>query len=51
VVEQFALTDIAIGVRVERDHVKPSWAGTPPRLGSSGKGTAGDGVAQDTAGR
>jgi len=47
VVEQFAFTDIAIGVRVERDQVKPSWAGTPPDW-QLREGTAGDAVKQDT---
>ncbi len=47
VVEQFAFTDIAIGVRVERDQVKPSWAGTPPDW-QLREGTAGDAVTQDT---
>ncbi len=30
VVEQFAFTDLAIGARVDRDMVKPSWPTTPP---------------------
>ena len=30
VVEQFHFTDIAIGVRIDRDMVKPTWASTPP---------------------
>jgi sigma-E factor negative regulatory protein RseB len=46
-VEQFAFTDIAIGVRVERDQVKPSWPGTPPDWQLK-EGSAGDAVAQDT---
>jgi sigma-E factor negative regulatory protein RseB len=29
VVEQFAFTDIAIGGRIGREHVKPTWDGTP----------------------
>ncbi len=47
VVEQFAFTDIAIGVRVDREQVKPSWAGTPPDWVLK-EGSAGDAVAQDT---
>jgi sigma-E factor negative regulatory protein RseB len=46
-VEQFAFTDISIGARVERDHVKPSWPGTPPDWQLK-EGSAGDAVAQDT---
>jgi sigma-E factor negative regulatory protein RseB len=30
VVEQFAFTDVAINVQLDRDMVKPSWAATPP---------------------
>ena len=30
VVEQFAFTDLAIGARVDRELVKPSWPTTPP---------------------
>jgi sigma-E factor negative regulatory protein RseB len=30
VVEQFHFTDIAIGARIDRDMVKPTWASTPP---------------------
>jgi len=47
VVEQFAFTDIAIGARVERDQVKPSWPGTPPDW-QLREGSAGHAVAQDT---
>ena len=47
VVEQFAFTDIALGARVEREHVKPTWPGTPPDW-QLREGSAGDAAAQET---
>jgi len=47
VVEQFAFTDIAIGVRVDREQVKPTWPGTPPDW-QLREGSAGDGAVQNT---
>ena len=47
VVEQFAFTDIAIGVKIDRDAVKPTWPGTPPDW-QLRQGSAGDPVPHDT---
>ncbi len=47
-VEQFAFTDLAIGVRIDRDMVKPSWAGTPADWQLKQGGSAGDAVPHDT---
>jgi sigma-E factor negative regulatory protein RseB len=47
VVEQFAFTDIAIGAKVDREQVKPTWPATPPDW-QVREGSAGDAVAHDT---
>jgi sigma-E factor negative regulatory protein RseB len=47
VVEQFAFTDIAIGVKIDREMVKPTWPGTPPDW-QLRQGSAGDAVPHDT---
>lgn len=47
VVEQFAFTDIAIGVKIDREQVKPSWPATPPDW-QLREGLAGDPVPHDT---
>jgi sigma-E factor negative regulatory protein RseB len=48
VVEQFAFIDLAIGARIDRDMVKPSWAGTPADWQLRQGGSAGDAVPHDT---
>ena len=42
VIEQFAFTEILIGVKIERDQVNPTWAVTPPdwQVRQLGKGDA-----------
>jgi sigma-E factor negative regulatory protein RseB len=47
VVEQFAFTDIAIGVKLDREMVKPTWPGIPPDW-QLRQGSAGDPVPHDT---
>lgn len=47
VVEQFAFTDIAIGVKLDLDMVKPTWPVTPPDW-QLRQGAAGDPVPHDT---
>jgi sigma-E factor negative regulatory protein RseB len=47
VVEQFAFTDVAINVQLDRDMVKPSWATTPPDWQVK-QGFAGEVVPRDT---
>jgi sigma-E factor negative regulatory protein RseB len=47
VVEQFAFTDITIGVKVDREQAKPSWGTTPPDW-QVRQGSAGDASPQDT---
>ncbi len=47
VVEQFAFTDIAIGAKVDREAVKPTWSATPPDW-QLRQGSAGDPVPHDT---
>jgi sigma-E factor negative regulatory protein RseB len=47
VVEQFAFTDLAIGVKIDRDTVKPTWPGIPPDW-QLRQGSAGDPVPHDT---
>jgi sigma-E factor negative regulatory protein RseB len=47
VVEQFAFTDVAIGVRIDRDAVKPTWATLPPGW-QLREGAAADTVAHQT---
>jgi sigma-E factor negative regulatory protein RseB len=47
VVEQFAFSDIAIGIKVDRDQVKPSWGTTPPDW-QVRQGSAGDATPQET---
>ena len=47
VVEQFAFTDLAIGIRIEPDAVKPTWGVTPPDW-QVRQGSSVDVVAQDT---
>jgi sigma-E factor negative regulatory protein RseB len=48
VIEQFAFTDLAIGARIDREMVKPSWAGTPADWQLKQGGSAGDAVLHDT---
>ncbi len=47
IVEQVAFIDIAIGARIDRDMVKPSWASTPPDW-QERQGSSGDVVVTDT---
>lgn len=47
VVEQFAFTDIQIGVKLDRDAVKPTWPATPPDW-TLRQGSAGDPAPHDT---
>jgi len=47
VVEQFAFTDISIGARIAREHVRASWPGTPSDWQLK-EGSAGDAVPHDT---
>ena len=47
VVEQFAFSDITIGVKLDRDQVKPTWSTTPPDW-QVRQGSAGEAVAQET---
>lgn len=47
VVEQFAFTDIAIGVKLDREMVKPSWPATPADW-QLRQGSAGDPVPHET---
>ena len=47
VVEQFAFSDIVIGIKVDRDQVKPSWGTTPPDW-QVRQGSAGDATPQET---
>jgi sigma-E factor negative regulatory protein RseB len=46
-VEQFAFTDIAIGARIDREMVKPTWPGTPPDW-QLRQGGPGENVPHDT---
>ncbi len=47
-IEQFAFTDLAIGARIDRDMVKPSWSATPADWQLKQGGSAGDAVLHDT---
>lgn len=47
VVEQFAFTDIAIGAKIDRDSVKPTWGAAPPDW-QVRQGSSGEVMAQDT---
>lgn len=47
VVEQFAFSDISVGVKLDRDQVKPTWSTTPPDW-QVRQGSAGDATPQDT---
>jgi sigma-E factor negative regulatory protein RseB len=47
VVEQFAFTDIAVNVKLDRDQVQPSWGLTPPDW-QVRQGSAGDAAPQET---
>jgi sigma-E factor negative regulatory protein RseB len=47
VVEQFAFTDIAIGVKIDRETVKPTWPSVPDDW-QLRQGLAGDPLPQDT---
>ena len=46
-VEQFAFSDIAIGIKIDREQVKPSWGVTPPDW-QVRQGSAGDASPQET---
>jgi sigma-E factor negative regulatory protein RseB len=46
-VEQFAFSDIAIGIKIDREQVKPSWGTTPPDW-QVRQGSAGDASPQET---
>ena len=47
VVEQFAFSDIAIGARIDRESVQPTWGATPPDW-QVRQGAPGDAVPHDT---
>jgi sigma-E factor negative regulatory protein RseB len=47
VVEQFAFSDIAIDVKLDREHVKPTWGATPADW-QVRQGSAGDATPQET---
>jgi sigma-E factor negative regulatory protein RseB len=46
-VEQFAFSDIAIGVKLDREQVRPTWGTTPPDW-QVRQGSAGDAAPQET---